>query len=94
MCRELYEHRSWLWTFLEQEIESTNNASERTLRHAAIWRRLSFGTQSAGGSRCVESTLTVIETCRQQSQNIIAYITVAIEAHCADRPTSSLFPKL
>src|SRR5262249_38838638 len=38
MCRELYEHRAWLWTFLEQEVEPTNNASERALRHAVIWR--------------------------------------------------------
>jgi hypothetical protein len=57
MCRELYEHRVWLWTFLEQEVEPTNNASERALRHAVIWRKLSFGTQSAGGSRFVETML-------------------------------------
>ena len=67
MCRELYVHRQWLWTFLEQEVEPTNNASERALRHAVIWRKLCFGTQSAGGSRFVETMLTVMETCRQQS---------------------------
>ena len=67
MCRELYDHRHWLWTFLRHEgVEPTNNASERALRHAVIWRKLSFGTQSAGGSRFVETMLTVIETCRQQ----------------------------
>jgi hypothetical protein len=64
MCRELYEHRAWLWTFLDQEVAPTNNASERALRHAVIWRKLSFGTQSAGGSRSVETMLTVMETCR------------------------------
>ena len=38
MCQELYDHREWLWTFLEVEgIEPTNNASERALRHAVIW---------------------------------------------------------
>jgi hypothetical protein len=26
MCRELYDHRAWLWTFLEQEVEPMNNA--------------------------------------------------------------------
>ena len=40
VCRELYDYRPWLWTFLEQEVEPTNNASERALRHAvAIDRR-------------------------------------------------------
>ena len=51
-CRELHEHRDWLWTFLHHEgVEPTNNAGERSLRHAVIWRKLSFGTQSAAGSR-------------------------------------------
>ncbi len=54
-CRELYEHREWLWTFWRHEgVEPTNNAGERPLRHAVIWRKLSFGTQippAAGSSR-------------------------------------------
>ncbi len=46
MCGPLYDYRDRLWTFIEVEgIEPTNNASERTLRHAVIWRKLSFGTQ-------------------------------------------------
>ena len=46
MCNELYDHRQWLWTFLDHEdVEPTNNGSERALRHAVIWRKLSFGTQ-------------------------------------------------
>ena len=41
-CRELYEHRQWLWMFLRYEgVEPTNNAGERSLRHAVIWRKLS-----------------------------------------------------
>ena len=37
MCRELYDHRDWLWTFVRVEgVEPTNNASERALRHAII----------------------------------------------------------
>jgi transposase len=90
MCRELYDHRAWLWTFLEQEVEPTNNASERALRHAVIWRKLSFGTQSARGSRFVETMLTVIETCRQQSRNVFAYVTAAVQAHFAGQATPSL----
>ena len=40
MCRELYEHRQWLWPFLEQEVEPTNNAAERALRAVAIGRNV------------------------------------------------------
>jgi transposase len=95
MCNELYDHRDWLWTFLEVEgVQPTNNASERALRHAVIWRKLSFGTQSAAGSRFVETILTAIESCRQQSRNLFAYITRAIEAHFAAQTVPSLRPGL
>jgi transposase len=90
-CRELYEHRQWLWTFLRHEgVEPTNNAGERSLRHAVIWRKLSFGTQSARGSRFVETMLTVIETCRQQGRNVFSFLTAAVEAHLAHQPAPLL----
>jgi transposase len=93
MCRELYEHREWLWTFLAHEdVEPTNNASARALRHAVIWRKLSFGTQSPGGSRFVETMLTVIESCRQQGRNVFEYVTEAVQAHFAHQPPRSLLP--
>lgn len=94
MCRELYEHRTWLWTFTRQPgVEPTNNASERALRHAVIWRKLSFGTQSAAGSRFVETLLTVVETCRQQRRNVFAYLTDALEAQFEGRTAPSLLPR-
>jgi len=95
MCRELHEHRDWLWTFVRCEgVEPTNNAGERALRHAVIWRKLSFGTQSAAGSRFVETMLTVIETCRQQNRNAFEYLTDAVQAHLAGQPAPSLLPRV
>lgn len=82
MAEELTRNRDWLWTFVEVAgVEPTNNASERALRHAVIWRKLSFGTQSEQGSRFVETLLTVVETCRQQSQNVFTFVARAVEAH-------------
>jgi len=94
-CRELYAHRQWLWTFLRhQGVEPTNNAGERSLRHAVIWRKLSFGTQSASGSRFVETMLTVIETCRQQGHNAFSFLTAAVEAHLAHQSAPSLLSRV
>lgn len=91
MAEQLWNHRDWLWTFVEIEgVEPTNNASERALRHAVIWRKLSFGTQSESGSRFVETLLTIVETCRQQSQNVFAFVTTAVEAHFAHHTPPSL----
>ena len=92
-CRELYEHRDWLWTFLRDEgVEPTNNAAERSLRHAVIWRKLSFGTQCAAGSRFVETMLTVVESCHQQRRHAFAFVTAAVEAHLAHQLALSLLP--
>jgi transposase len=86
MCKELYNRKEHLWTFLKDpEVEPTNNAAERSLRHGVIWRKLSFGTQSERGDRFVETMLTVIETCRQQGRNVVQFITQALRN--ADSPT-------
>ena len=91
MCRHIFDCFDALWTFLDHEdVEPTNNASERALRHAVIWRKLSFGTQSASGSRFVETPLSVIETCRQQNRNVFAFVTEAIESHFNGRPAPKL----
>jgi transposase len=91
-CRELWEHREHLWTFVEVEgVEPTNNAAERALRHAVIWRKLSFGTQSAAGSRFVERLLTVIETCRRAGRNAFAWLTETVAAHFRREAAPPLF---
>jgi transposase len=90
-CKELWDHHENLWTFVEVEgVEPTNNAAERALRHAVIWRKLSFGTQSASGSRFVERMLTVIETGRRQNRNVFAWLTEAVQAHLRREAAPSL----
>jgi transposase len=92
-CKELVEHGEHLWTFVDNEsVEPTNNAAEQALRHAVIWRKLSFGTQSATGSRFVERMLSVIETCRRQSRNVFSWLVQAVQAHLNRKPTPSLLP--
>ena len=90
-CTELLNHFDSLWTFADHDgVEPTNNAAERSLRHAVIWRKLSFGTQSAAGSRFVETLLTVIETCRQQHRPAFIFITEAIQRRLNHQPAPSL----
>jgi transposase len=90
-CKELCDYRERLWTFLDVDgVEPTNNAAEQALRHAVIWRKLSFGTQSASGSRFVERMLTVIETCRRQKRNVFTWLTETVSAHYQGQPAPSL----
>ena len=93
LCGNLFNRWDQLWMFLTHAgVEPTNNRAEQVLRHAVIWRKLSFGTQSAAGSRFVETLLTVIETCRQQNRDVLDFLTTTLEAQNHHHPTPSLLP--
>src|SRR3954451_14280863 len=92
-CFEILKVEEGLWTFARARgIEPTNNAAERALRFAVIWRRISGGTDSQRGSRFVERMLSVVATCRQQGRNVLAYLTSCFEAHHQGQPIPSLLP--
>jgi transposase len=61
-------------------VEPTNNVSERALRPAVLWRKGSFGSASAAGSRFAERLLTVVATCRQQGRSLVDFLVAAGEA--------------
>lgn len=49
-CRQIRSLGDALWTFVRVGgVESTNNAAERALRRAVMWRRTPFGTRERGG---------------------------------------------
>jgi transposase len=92
-CFEVLKVEEGLWAFARvQGVEPTNNAVERALRHAVIWRRISGGTDSVDGSRFVERMLTVAASCRQQGRNVLDYLTTCFEADCRGQALPSLLP--
>jgi transposase len=93
-CARILKLEVALWTFVRVEgVEPTNNSAERPLRRAVLWRRRSFWTQSADGSRFVERILTVVTTLRQQKRDVLDYLTEACAAAIrGDRPPA-LLPK-
>jgi transposase len=92
-CRDILKRREALWTFVQVVgVEPTNNAAERSIRPGVLWRKGSVGTQSAAGSRFVESMLTVVSTLKQQQRNVFAYLTAACEAALRREAAPSLLP--
>jgi transposase len=92
-CRNLLKREAALWTFVwEADVEPTNNRAERALRRAVLWRRRSFGTQSAAGSQFVERILTAVTTLRQQRRDVLDYLTAACAAAICQKPAPSLLP--
>jgi hypothetical protein len=92
-CRNLLKLEAALWTFVwERGVDPTNNCAERPLRRAVLWRRRSFGTQSAAGSQFVERILTTVTTLRQQRRDVLDYLTAACAAAIRREPAPSLLP--
>jgi transposase len=92
-CREIFKLRQALWTFVRHAgVEPTNNAAERAIRPGVLWRKGSFGTQSADGSRFVEAMMTVVATLKQQHRNVLDYLMVACQAALCGEPAPSLLP--
>jgi len=93
-CRDLIAHERKLWAFMWREgIEPTNNAAERALRHAVLWRKGGGGTDSSQGSRFVERTLSVREACRQQRRSLLEYMVECCRADLERRQAPSLLPR-
>jgi transposase len=87
----LLAHERALWTFTRVPgVPATNNASERALRHAVMWRKTSYGTQTDHGDRLVERLLTLRETCRLQGRRMHEYLTAAITADLHGQPIPAL----
>jgi transposase len=93
MAKEMLKLEWAFWTFIETEgVEPTNNFGERQIRHAVLWRKGCFGTDSAAGSRFVERMLTTITTLRQQERNALEYVTAACQAALNGAKAPSLLP--
>jgi transposase len=83
-CVNLIQLEMALWTFAKVDgVEPTNNFMERLVRRAVLWRRRSFGCNSASGCRFVERILTVVQTCRLNATNTLEYLANAVIAHRA-----------
>jgi transposase len=93
LCRELTKWWPALWTFARiAGVEPTNNGAERALRPAVLWRKGSFGSDSAAGSRFAERLLTVVATCRQQGRSLLDFLVAAGEAVLRGNPPPPLLP--
>jgi transposase len=90
-CARVLEVSPALWAFLVcAGVEPTNNQAERVLRPAVLWRRRSFGCQSADGCRFVERLLTVVQSLRLQRRSVLAFLHDTLCAHRSGTQTPQL----
>ena len=93
-CRRLLKVEPALWTFVvTPDVEPTNNAAERALRPAVIWRRTSFGSQSQVGSEFVARMLTVTTSLNAQGRHLLDFLTQTFLAKRKGQLAPSLIPQ-
>lgn len=94
MAKQILKLKEALFTFVEVEgIEPTNNAAERAIRPAVVYRKSSFGTFSEAGSRFLERIMSVVQTCKAQERNVHDFLTRALDAYLRNQPAPSLVPE-
>jgi transposase len=93
VCANLLKWEPALWTFVRVEgVEPTNNAAERALRKAVMWRKRSFGCKSEAGCRFVERILTTVKTLQQHKRPVLEYLVESIVVRRQGRPAPKLLP--
>ncbi len=81
--------------FVERDgVEPTNNAAERAIRPAVIWRRTSFGSQTQAGSNFVARMLTVVTSLKSQRRNVLEFVSASINAARQGKSTPTLIPQV
>jgi transposase len=94
-CAKILTLEPALWTFVIQPgVEPTNNASERALRPAVLWRKGSFGSQSQVGAEFVATILTVTTSLKAQNRGVLNYLTDVFDAAQRRLPIPSLLPSV
>ena len=93
LCESLQERWEALWTFIERDgVEPTNNAAERALRGAVLWRKSCFGHKSDEGGAFVETLLTVCGSLRLQGRAVMEFVQAACRAALIGESGPKLVP--
>jgi transposase len=92
-CAQILKVEPAIWTFVEHPgVEPTNNAAERAIRPAVLWRKVCLGAQSQAGAAFVAAALTVIMSLQSQDRNVLDYLTDVFDAHTRRLAMPSLLP--
>jgi transposase len=84
-------HRDSLYVFLHRDdVEPTNNSSERDLRPSVIHRKVLGGFRSDWGAEASAIRTSILATARKQGQNLLAaFLAIAGPSPLQAIPTSS-----
>ena len=92
-CGTILKVEKLLWVFTrEEDVEPTNNAAERAIRPAVLWKKRSFGVESEREAQYVESMLSIWMTSRRNGVNPIKFLRELVNSSRSNAPVPSIFP--
>ncbi len=75
LAKRLIKYRGELYTFIEKNLEPTNNNAEREIRPAVLMRKTSYGNRSDRGAENQAILMTHLQTCRKRGQSFVGFAT-------------------
>lgn len=85
------KHGRWYFTFMDEaNVEPTNNATERAIRHVVIDRKITQGTRSTRGREWNERIWSVLATSVQRSRSPFDFLLQAVNARFNATPAPRL----
>lgn len=73
LAKRLVKYRHELYTFIEKDLEPTNNQAEREVRPAVLMRKTSYGNRSTSGAHRQAILMTMIRTSQKQGLNFVRF---------------------
>ena len=71
-AQKLLTEKDRLFLFVTNpDVDATNNAAERALRHSVIARKISGGNKSEKGARVYQNLISVIQTLKTRGQDLL-----------------------
>lgn len=73
--KRLIKYRREMYTFIEKNLEPTNNNAEREIRPAVLMRKISYGNRSEQGRKNQSIMMSIIRTADKRGQNFVQMAT-------------------
>jgi transposase len=90
IAKRMKEWGESYFTFIDNEIPSTNNAAEQVIRALVIDRKVTQGTRSEWGNRWMERFWSIMATCNQQGKPVIDFLYDCVYSDLNKLPSPSL----
>ena len=75
LAKRLIKYRREMYTFIEKNLEPTNNNAEREIRPVVLMRKTSYGNRSDRGRQNQAIMMSIIRTAEKRGQNFVAMAT-------------------